>query len=264
MRAYFGHEKNLKAVHAHLPQVLLFLGPESVGKWELAEYVREKWKFKNSDTLRIKRLTQDNARAAAKFASERPRGWSKLVIVRIDKKATVGAQNALLKSMEEARDATFIIIAEEPPLDTVSSRAITYRFGLLTEKDIFDILTVRRNFSKERAEVLSRVAGGQVRKALSYNNDQESKLVVMRALDAVHRKDNSALEALAPHWKQEHTELLIQWCYESLTKKWKLFIPEESNITGTKVPLRILIALREDLRPRLVVRAALASVLQGT
>lgn len=263
MRPYFGHEKNVKAVNSHLPSVLLFLGPESVGKWELAEYVREKWKFKKSDTLRIKRLTQENARFAAKFASERPKGWSKLVIVQIDKKATKGAQNALLKAMEEARDATFILVAENPPLDTVRSRAITYQFGLLTEKNIFDILTVRRNFSEERAEALAAIAGGQIHKALSYSSDQESKLVVMRALDAVHRKDNTALEEIAPKWQQEHTDLLIQWCYESLTEKWRLFIPEESNIRGTKVPLRILIALREDLRPRLVVRAALASVLQG-
>lgn len=264
MRPYFGHEKIVKAVNSHLPGVLLFLGPSSVGKWELAEYVREKWKFKKSDTLRIRRLTQENARYAAKFASERPRGWSKLVIVQIDKKATRGAQNALLKSMEEASNATFIIVAEEPPLETVKSRAITYPFGLLTEKDIVNILTVKLNFSESRAEFLASIAGGRVNNALAYNINQDSKLIIMKALDAVHRKDNTALEALAPAWQQDHTDLLIQWCYESLTGKWKLFLPGEAGISGTKVPLRILIALREDLRPRLVVRAALASVLQGT
>lgn len=264
MKPYFGHEKNVKAVHAHLPPVLLFLGPASVGKWELAEHIRVQWKFKKADTLRIKRLTQENARFAAKFASERPRGWRKLIIVRLDRKATVGAQNALLKSMEESPDATYILVAEESPINTVVSRAVTYPFGLLKEKDIANILTQRLNFSEDRAETLARIAGGRVKKALSYTGDQESKMVVMRALDAVHRKDNKALEAVAPLWQQDHTDLLIQWCYESLTRKWKLFIPGETNIKGTKVPLRILIALREDLRPRLVVRAALASVLQGT
>jgi len=264
VKPYFGHEKNVRAVHMHLPSVLLFLGPESVGKWELAEHIRVKWKFKKADTLRIKRLTQENARFAAKFASERPRGWRKLIIVRLDKKATVGAQNALLKSMEEAQDATYIIVAEEPPITTVMSRAVTYPFGLLTQKNIYDILTQRLNFSEDRADTLSKIAGGRVKKALSFKEDQESKMVVSKALDAVNRKDNKALEAVAPLWQQEHTELLIQWCYETLTKKWKLFVPGEISIQGTKVPLRILIALREDLRPRLVVRAALASVLQGT
>lgn len=262
VRAYFGHEKVVKAVNNHLPPVLLFLGPRSVGKWELAEYIREKWKFKKSDTLRIKRLTQENARFAAKFASERPRGWARLVIVRIDKKATKGAQNTLLKSMEEARDAVFIIVSEEPPIETVKSRAVTYSFGLLSDEDVKNILMDRYNFSAERAELLAGASGGQVRKALAYASQQEEKLVVLKALDCVSRKDNTGLEALATEWQDEHTELLIRWCYESLTGKWKTFVPGESNISGKKVPMRILLALQLDLRPRLVVRSALASVLQ--
>jgi replication-associated recombination protein RarA len=263
VKPYFGHEKNLKAVKNHLPSVLLFEGPASVGKWELAEYIREKWGFKNSDTLRIKRLTQENARFAAKFANERPRGWSKLVIVRLNRKATKGAQNILLKSMEEARDATFILITEEAPLETVRSRAIPYKFGLLSEEDVYKILTIRLRYSEERAETMAKLSGGQIKRALSHKRDQESKLVVMKALDAVHRRDAEALESLVKLWQQEHTDLLVQWCYEALTGRWKLFVPEESSITGKKVPMRILVALSEDLRPRLVVRSALSSVLQG-
>lgn len=262
MKPYFGHEKNVKAVSSHLPRVLLFQGPASVGKWELAEFIRDKWKFKNSDTLRVKRLTQDNARFIAKFASERPRGWSKLVIARLDRKATTGALNALLKALEEARDATFILITEESTLPTIRSRAILYEFGLLSEQDVYNILVERKNFSESRAESLARLAGGQVRRALSHAVDQESKIVVLKALDAISRRDNTALEAVAARWQEEHTDLMIQWCYESLTTKWKLFDPEETNIRGTKVPLRILISLKEELRPRLVVRAGLASVLQ--
>lgn len=263
MKAYFGHEKNVKAVKAHLPSVLLFQGPASVGKWELAEFVRSHWKFKSSDVLRIKRLTQENARAAAKFANERPTGFAKLIIIRLDKKATKGAQNALLKTLEEARDAHFILIAEELPIPTVRSRAVLYKFGVLTEENVKDILVHRKHFSEDRAASLARMSGGQVKNALSYAVKNESKMVVLKALDAVHRKDSATLESLATRWQEEHTELLIQWCYESLTKRWRVFIPDETNISGTKVPLRILISLERDLRPRLVVRAALASVLQG-
>ena len=262
MKPYFGHEKNVKAVKAHLPRVMLFVGPESVGKWELAEYVRSKWDFKNVDTLRIKRLTQDNARAIVSFAAGRPQGFSKLVIVRIDRKATKGAQNALLKALEEARDVVFILVAEEMPLETIKSRSIVYPFGLLSEQDVYNILTVRKNFASDRAHILAHVSGGQVKRALSYSKSQDNKKVVLKALDAVARKDNSALEATATQWQQDHTELLIQWCYESLTQNWQLFTEEETTIRGSKIPLRILIAIREDLRPRLIVRAALASVLQ--
>jgi replication-associated recombination protein RarA len=262
MKQYFGHKKNVKAVRAHLPPVLLFQGPASVGKWELAEYIREHWKFKNSDVLKVKRLTKDNARFIVKFTSERPKGFSKLVIVRLDRKATKGALNTLLKALEEAPDATFILITEEDTIPTIRSRAILYPFGLLSDEDVYNILTVRRNFPEDRASMLSKVAGGQVRKALSYNVDQENKATVLKAVDAVSRKDSRALDALAPKWQQEHTELLVQWCYESMTTRWKLFIEDETSVKGNKIPLRILIALKEDLRPRLVVRSALASVLQ--
>jgi DNA polymerase III delta prime subunit len=245
-----------------LPAVSLFIGPSSVGKWELAEQLRAHWKFRPADVLRVKRLTQDNARFIAKFASERPQGHAKLVLVRLDQRATKGAQNTLLKTLEDSSTANFILIAESEPLPTIRSRAAVFPFGLLSEEEIALILQHRRNYTPERAEELAKVAGGQVRTALSYVQAQESKVLVLKALDALYRRDLSDLESLAPRWQSEHTELLTRWCYEALTRKWVFFLPEESSIVGTKVPLRILMALREDLRPRLVVRAALATVLQ--
>ena len=259
---YFGHEKNVKAVKNHLPGVLLFLGPDSVGKWELAEHIRQVWKFKKADVLRVKRLTQDNARFISKFAFQRPQGRMKLVIVRIDEKASKGAQNALLKALEDSSDTVFIIVAEEMPLATIRSRATLYPFGLLTVEDVANILMVRMNFGRDRAWALANASGGQISKALSHVQDAESKLVVLKALDAVHRKDLKELEGIAAKWQQEHTELLVRWCYETITGKWKLFSKTETSITGSKIPLRILVAITEQLRPRLVVRAALASVLQ--
>lgn len=259
---YFGHERNVRALTKSLPAVSLFIGPSSVGKWELAEYLRAHWKFKGGDVLRIKRLTQENARFVTKFASERPQGFARLVIVRLDQKATKGAQNTLLKTLEDSSTARFILITEEEPLATIRSRAEVFTFGLLSEQEVAQVLTNRKNFSDERAADLAKVSGGQIRPALAYGQAQESKVVVLKALDALHRKDLSDLESLASRWQQDHTDLLIRWCYEALTKKWTYFIPEESNITGTKIPLRILMAVREELRPRLVVRAALATVLQ--
>lgn len=259
---YFGHERNVRAVRAHLPSVLLFLGPESVGKWTLAELIRWEWKFKNADVLRIKRLTQENARFIASWAAGRPQGWAKLVIVHLDKKATKGAQNALLKTLEEAPNVIFILVAEEMPLETIRSRAVLYPFGLLTEENVADILKYKKNFGDARAEELAKLSKGQVKRALNHARTQESKMVVLRALDAVNRKDAHALEDLTNWWQEEHTDLLIQWCYEHLTKKWKTFDSGEVGIQGTKVPLRILMSVKEDLRPRLVIRSALASVLQ--
>lgn len=260
---YFGHKKNVEALEARLPEVSLFLGPESVGKWELAEHLSRFWKFDHADILKIYRLTKDNARAAVEFSQVRPRGSKRLVIVRLDQKATVNAQNTLLKALEAGSGTSFILVAEEAPIPTIVSRATLFRFGLLSRDEVAQILEYRRGYSKDRADIIADYAGGQIQTALKYNEAQEGKILVQRALDAIRRKDLSTLESLTPLWGQMHTDLLVKWCYESLTGKWNFFLPDEAGITGTKIPLRILMNLHEDLRPRLVVRAALASVLQG-
>jgi replication-associated recombination protein RarA len=259
---YFGHQKILQAIPQDLPGVLLFLGPKSVGKWELAEYIRADRGFLSADVLRVRRLTQENARFVAKFSSERPQGDAKLVIVRLDRKATKVAQNTLLKTLEDHKSTHFILISEDEPLPTITSRATVYRFGLLTDSEVAEILINRRNFSRDRAELLASHSRGQVSRALSLMQDQDGKLIVLQALDAIYRKDLKTLESLSAKWQTEHTDLTVKWCYEVLTQRWNLFNPEESRIIGTKVPMRILIALRADLRPRLAVRAGLASVLQ--
>ena len=64
-------------------------------------------------------------------------------------------------------------------------------------------------------------------------------------------------------WTDEHTELLVVWCTETITERWKLFKAEDADLPGQKLPLRLLIALRADIRPRLVVRHSLLSVLRG-
>lgn len=259
---YFGHKGNVQELESSLPAVSLFLGPNSVGKWELAEHLRSLKGFLSGDVLRVRRLTQENARFIVKFASERPKGVARLVIAKIDKKASVGAQNTLLKTLEEASDVHFILIAEESPLPTIVSRSTVYRFGLLTEEDVFNILTVRKNFSQTKAENLSKVARGQIKNALAYTQEQDDKLMVLKALESLQKKNLTELESLASKWQQEHTNLLIDWCYECLTSRWVKFNPEETLIRGTAVPLRILTILKNDLRPRLVIRAGLASLLQ--
>ena len=263
MNPYFGHSEIVRAVEDHLPSVSLFIGPRSVGKWELAEHLRAKLGFKSSDVLRVRRLTQENARFIVSFASERPKGHARLVIARITSQASVGAQNTLLKALEESRDTHFILIAEEAPLRTIQSRAEVFRFGLLSDEEVFSVLVHIRNFSPEKAEHYATISGGQLAPALSQAQDEESKMVVLKAIDAVSRRDLPGLEALAKFWQEEHTELLTVWCYESLTSKWRKFSSEDTSVVGTTIPLRILMSLNGDLRPRLVVRAALASVIQG-
>lgn len=260
---YFGHERIVQALEKRLPLVSLFLGPDSVGKWELAEHLIRFWKFDQSDVLRVNRLTQDNARAIVGFSQTKAKGDARLVIVKLDHKATKGAQNTLLKALEAPYATHFILVGQELPLPTIRSRAEIFEFGLLTEEEVALVLTERRRYSREKAELLASYSGGQIKAALEYTRVQEDKLTVLKALDAINRKDLTGLESLSASWQQEHTDLLVRWCYEALTKKWKYFISDDSSIANTKIPLRILLSLQEDLRPRLVIRSALASVIQG-
>lgn len=259
---YFGHEEIRETVDNYLPPVSLFLGPTSVGKWEMAERVRKLRKFHAGDVLRVRRLTQENARFIVKFASERPKGSARLIIARLGEQASSGAQNTLLKALEESPDTYFILIADTEPLPTVSSRAHTFRFGLLSDEEVFNILVQVKGMNPNSAIESAEASGGQVENALRHFKDKESKIVVLKALEAIQSRDANLLESLATSWNEEHTELLTYWCYETLTSQWRKFKPQDTTISGTKIPLRILLATREGLRPRLVVRAALASVLQ--
>lgn len=250
----------MRALSKTLPAVSLFLGPSSVGKWELAEWLRVKHGFLASDVLRIKRLTQDNAKFVARFAVGSPQGSHRLVIIRLEK-ATSTALNTLLKTLEEPGTTKFILVTTQKPIATIVSRCSVFEFGLLTDAQVSGILISVKGFGESLAVERASKAGGRVRPALSQGFRQDQKALVLRALEALASKDAKTLDSLAPKWLEEHTQLLVAWCYESITGRWKLFIEDETSIRGAAIPLKILVALREELRPRLVVRAALASVL---
>lgn len=259
-RDYFGHAENVRALSKALPAVSLFVGPKSVGKWELAEWLRDLHGVRYGDVLRIKRLTQENAKFVARWSLGAPQGDYRLVICRLEKTTPV-AMNTLLKTLEESKSTRFILVSETMPLDTIRSRAEVFEFGLLTEENVAGILTATRGMKPDVAEKRAATAAGRVRNALEYGDKQDAKAFVLTALEAVATKNAFTLETVAQTWQQEYTDLLVAWCYESITGKWSLFKEDDTHIRGTALPLRILMALKEDLRPRLVVRAALASLI---
>lgn len=260
---YVGHKKIRQELERGLPPVTLFVGPESVGKWELAEHLRRFHKINEADVLRVKVLSMDNARMVVRFAETFPVSKFKLAIVRL-RKVSANALNVLLKTLEEAHPAIrFILIAEEPPLATVQSRSAIYEFGLLFDEQVAEILVEAKGFKEDTAEERARLSGGQIFRALAVQDLKETKPLVLTALQAFQKKDTRMLEAVANTWKDDHTELLVVWCNEALSKRWKVFSADDVALTGRTIPLKILMALRAEIRPRLVVRASLVSVLRG-
>lgn len=247
-----------------LPRVSLFHGPHSVGKWTTAEWVRFKLGVSDSDILRVKRLLVADASLVSRFAATAPtRGTHRLVILNLDL-ASRASMNHLLKTLEESPETTyFILISTGSVSETILSRVTVFPFHLLTDASVATILTEKKKFKEIQAESLAYRAGGQVRRALAITEAAEAKPLIMQVLKAFREKDLVALEKAADGWTDRHTEFLSQWSHEAMTGRWKYFQEEEAEISGPRIPMTILAALRQDVRPRLVVRASLMSALRG-
>lgn len=258
-----GNEGAVAALTHEFPRVALLWGPTSVGKWTAAEQARRAHVISEPDVLRIRHLSISGAREIVRFAQVAPSTpLGKVVIANLDK-AHTDALNVLLKPLEEAPASVhFMLISSMIVPPTILSRARRYSFGLLTREEIAEILVLDRGMSQAAAERLANSAGGQVKKALAAAVGSDDKSLVLSGIRAVRNGEPDALMALADRWREEHTLMLVDACTEAVSQQWRLFTPAEIGEVPRSVLLRILMAVRSDVRPRLVVRASLMDVLR--
>lgn len=254
-----GHEPIRQRLSEALPAVSLFVGPESVGKRLTAEWVRQEYGYGEHQTLRVNFLSMDAARELTQFAQ----GSGRLAVVQLDK-ASRPALNALLKTLEDAPDTKFILISRDLPIETITSRATQFRFGLLRESEVAEFLSEVRNFKPEVAERYASKSGGQIFRAFQFASGYDAKPQVLQAIRAFREHDLNGLERLADKWTDDATELLREWCTEQITGRWTIFDNAETEIIGNELPLKILMALSTNVRPRLVVRFSLMEILKGS
>ena len=261
MSSVLGHAEVISRIERERPAVSLLLGPSSVGKWTAAEYLRSAWGVHEDDTVRITRLTVDAARQILEAVSTTAIHDRKLVVVRLGG-STTQSRNLLLKTLEEGTtSADFILISSEAPPPVIATRASMYRFGLLAELDVARILT-RRRFKADDAKHYASMAGGQVARALAVAGSPDLREQVILAARAIQDADAPSLEAASKVWTHDHTGLLAQWCRESMTGRARIFSAEEAA-SSSRVAYQILQALTTTVRPKLLVRSALMSVLRG-
>lgn len=260
--AVYGHKKNLLYLDQFLPEVSLFLGPHSVGRWATAEHVRWRHGISNEDTLRVRTLDVAMAAVIRDFTATRPvNSPSKLVIVELYK-SSQAAQLALAAFLEDVGYARVIIIAQSSEVHGVLvSRSIVYHFGYLSSEAVAEVLVHRMNFSVDRARTLAARSGGQIFQALALADAEETLDLVRCALTAIRNRDPEALEECAKSWSDEATAYLAQWCHETISRQWRVF-EEGDLVEGRAIPVRILRALNYRVRPRLVVRSQLMQVLK--
>lgn len=258
-----GHHAIQRRLKREIPPVALFVGPESVGKTTVAFHTIRAHGLPDADVARVQKLTVSAAREVAESSLVAPRGDVKVYVIHLDR-ASGNAMNALLKALEEAPPTSrFILISTEMPPETVASRAEIFRFALLPEANVLEILE-RRGINPTVAKNAARASKGQMVNALRYiNGSADAKMGVLSTVNALVMRDEEALSAQASKWTDDHTHLLTTLSYELITKQWRTFDPSEVEGVSNKLALRVLEAVRPQVRGRLTINASLMAVLKG-
>lgn len=175
-----------------LPHALLLTGPESVGKRTLAELVvaallcradenkpcgvclscRKLRSGNHPDLIlvtpedRTAHLKIDQIREVERFLALTPiESAHKIALIGDFERATVGAANALLKTLEEPPSyAHLVLLALDADLllPTIVSRAQHIPLRPLAVADVEDALVRVWNVDPERARLLARMSGGRI------------------------------------------------------------------------------------------------------
>jgi replication-associated recombination protein RarA len=260
--AIHGHEKIIESLIRYLPPVALFQGPHSVGRWAVAEHIRWRYDVHVDDLLRVHALDMESVAVIQRFVLTSPaKGSFKLVIVELYR-SSASAQVALASVLENLRHARVILIGQAFEVESrIRSLAVVYSFRYLSSAEVSAVLIDRMSFSPDKAKELGLRSNGQVARAIQIANAEDSLVRVRSALLALRTKDQAALSGLAKQWTDEDTKWLVQWCNESLSGQWRVF-GSDDYIAGQSLPIRILLATKPSVRPRLVVRSQLMGLLK--
>ncbi len=101
----------------------------------------------------------------------------KIALIWMAEKMNEAASNKLLKLLEEPPDMTvFFLIAEntESLLPTIRSRCFPVKVPLINKEDMINTLKSKYGIESGKAEIISRLAGGNYRKALELLQESEN------------------------------------------------------------------------------------------
>lgn len=195
-----------------IAQAYLFFGPEGVGKYALAESfarslilgrsgifgpgdgkdgflpdlttVEPELEIKKKK-IREKAIPIEKIRDIQKNLSLYPHGGlKKIVIIRNAHRLTRGAQNALLKTLEEPNGTSVVILVthdEKNILETVRSRCQTVSFGLVASDEMEKLIS-SRGVGTETEEI-ARLSMGRPGLALKMLDDKEEMAFGKKALE---------------------------------------------------------------------------------
>jgi DNA polymerase-3 subunit delta' len=129
-------------------------------------------------------------------------GRARVFLVKDADELSIGAANALLKTLEEPRPGThFVLLTSRPDrlLNTIRSRTLPVRFAPLPEEVIRSVLRAR-GIPEERHGLAVELCGGSASTALELGDEERTlarDAFVKGVLDAVEARDLGAAVALS-------------------------------------------------------------------
>jgi DNA polymerase III subunit delta' len=193
---------------------MLFAGVTGVGKWTLAQFIA-----KASNCVRLQNdfcdscpscerisdnahpdvrnvapdgqfIKIDQMRSLSREVFFKPfEGRRRVFIIDEAEKFRDESANSILKTLEEPPDTSFLILITSRPNDllpTIRSRCQTYRFAPLSANDIEQLLQGRTSYSPLERQLLARIAGGSLGRALTvdpaeYRRQRDEMMGVLEA-----------------------------------------------------------------------------------
>lgn len=198
-----------------------------------------------------------------------------VVVIDVAERATLEAQNAFLKTLEESPgDTVFILVTAHPEalLPTVVSRCCEVRFRRLSPAEVAELLETRGVPAVE-ARLLARLSGGSLGRALLLKDDPQTNSLRTKALELALRPGLWEVQQVPVRTRKEAEELLgfLRLWYRDLLlfritgdAALVVNIDHLAEIEKTRVPVAALLAavealeaaermLRANVNPRLVV-----------
>lgn len=227
------------------PATLLFAGPPGVGKWLVARALaaavncqapsggdacgacRSCDRITRDVHVDVRLLVPDDGgaikidpvREVLETCGFRPfEGRRRVVLIRDADALSEGAQNALLKSLEEPPPATMFVMTSAAPdalLRTVRSRTMRLTFGRLTAADIEAVLVRDHQTAPADARRLAMLADGSLGGALALGSAElvdtrEAATTLLRAASAPDLGGRLAIAKAVVGDRKERTRLEMQ------------------------------------------------------
>lgn len=206
-----GHKKALDVLgrmieNERLSHAFLFVGPEHVGKTTVA-HLLIKSLFENNrsieanpDILQIKLLRDEKTgkkKSAIsvdqirdlkeRFSMSSMSGGYKVAFIEDADKLSIGAANALLKTLEEPKGKVLIILrasSVDSVLETISSRCQTLRFHVVEKQELIDGL-VKKGFQKDDSSEVASFSLGCPGVALKLLKKSEARADVQTSVSSI-------------------------------------------------------------------------------